>query len=77
MPRNSYREFHGIGVGYLHLRPSPEETPRIRRQIQGSTNVAIQIEFSIVEASFDFLGAGPSGSRHFGSCGYPSPSKTA
>ena len=44
MPRNSYRELHGIGVGYLHFRPSPEETPRILRQIHGITNVAIQIE---------------------------------
>ena len=29
-----------MAIGYLHVRPSPEDLPRARRHIQGSANVA-------------------------------------
>ena len=69
--------FQAIGVWYFADLPSPEDLPRMRRQIHGSTKMIIQMIFSRFFRNLDFAVAGSSGIFHFGSNSFPRFSKTA
>jgi hypothetical protein len=66
-PRSSiyYRSRHLIGWAYLELLPSPDDLPRIRRQIQGSKKIPTHAMFmKNLKTLFFSLIAG-SGMRQF------------
>ena len=66
-----------MAIGYLQVRPSPDDLPRARRHIHGSANVANQTVVIAARTNLGVGSAGASDRRHDGSNGSPRVSCTA
>ena len=76
-PLHAYRIGHDVSDTYLPLRPSPDERPRILRQIHGNAKVTNHKIVRALRASQDFFFESITESLHCVSKGAPILSSTA